>query len=44
VVDAYGVPDEISTNPHGSQIWIYDDGDASLEFVFRDGFVLRVEW
>lgn len=44
VLDAYGVPDAMSVNPHGELIWSYFEGDDDLEFVFYDGRVLRVEW
>ena len=44
VVDAYGVADTMSINPHGEHIWGYERGDATLEFVFHDGYVARVEW
>lgn len=44
VVDAYGLADTMSINPHGEHIWGYQHGDATLEFVFHEGYVARVEW
>lgn len=44
VLDAYGLPDEIAGNPHGHLVWCYQHDGEDLEFVFHDGFVLRVEW
>lgn len=44
VLDAYGLPEQMSTNPHGEHIWAYPHGDTHLEFVFHTGMLSRVEW
>lgn len=44
VVDAYGLPEEMTINPHGEHIWGYEHGGETLEFVLHDGYVARVEW
>ena len=44
MVDAYGLPEEMSVNPHGEFVWSYPEGDDDLEFVFHEGALVRVEW